>query len=224
MLNLIAAARARRKPSSGRGFWLESAPLPKVLPGQGLGDGDDEVQSLVADGPGDESAREYWIGDPVRVISDPPDEVWTRYVGAVVSKKSIHGTDAHEYGVLFDDAEETVRHFWTCQLEPAPEGLLPTAVTRELSPAEEEAARLHAGSLSSPMLTPPAAVTVALDNRTAVFTPAYAPGALRGPTPLADDLRRDWELLEWANGRLVTRVRLLEAQLRAAGIEPAARE
>ena len=53
-------------------------------------------------------------------------------------------------------------------------------------------------------------------------TPGY--GTLTGPTPIADDLRRDWELLEAANGRLVRRVRLLEGQLRALGVEPVPRE
>lgn len=67
-------------------------------------------------------------------------------------------------------------------------------------------------------LTPPTGIDEMTGNRLVPI-----PGAL-GPTPLADDLRRDRELLEAANGRLVARVRVLEAQLRAAGIEPRARE
>lgn len=49
---------------------------------------------------------------------------------------------------------------------------------------------------------------------------ARVPEALRGPTPLADELRADREALLAANGRLVGRVRALEAQLREHGIEP----
>jgi hypothetical protein len=49
---------------------------------------------------------------------------------------------------------------------------------------------------------------------------ARVPEKLRGPTPLADELRRDWQLLNDANGRLVDRLRALEAQLREHGIEP----
>jgi hypothetical protein len=53
---------------------------------------------------------------------------------------------------------------------------------------------------------------------------ARVPEPLRGPTPLADELRRDWQLLNDANGRHVERIRALEAQLREHGIEPIARE
>lgn len=145
MLNdLIAAARARtarRTASHGRGFWLESEPLPKVLPGQGH----DEVLPLVADGPGD-------------------------------------------------------------------------GVTRELSPAElaERNARWQQAV--------DVAVGVPLRPRPGrPSTPDYG-GELTGPTPLADGLRADRERLLAANGTLARRVRTLEAQLRAAGIEPVGRE
>jgi hypothetical protein len=64
------------------------------------------------------------------------------------------------------------------------------------------------------------AMGTALSLRTA--TADY--GTLTGPTPIADDLRRDRELLDVANGCLVRRVRALEGQLRALGVEPVASE
>lgn len=138
----------------------------------------------------------------------------------------------------------TRRQFWL-ENEAAPE-----PVPGRWEPRRDDALQKSpAGTVRPPLVmvqqeTPPGPVTITFDNSTAPYEPlspegiAYwrgrweqahrptdaGPGAHLGPTPLADELRRDRELLEAANGRLVARVRVLEGQLRAAGIEPAARE
>lgn len=64
----------------------------------------------------------------------------------------------------------------------------------------------------------PATVAVTLDNSGACFTPRV----FSGPEPSREELAADRDALAEANGRLVARVRVLEAALRAAGIEPPA--
>lgn len=235
MLNLIAAARAagtRRKALSGRGFYLESEPLPKVLPSQGLGDGDDEVQELVADGPRDELPS--YLSDchhcGAQIRWKPPQALRSGLWVHVGISGLDHDAEPLRIGGYTEQPpmriEDAMAKFEEAVISGASAAVLPTGVCRELTPAElaERNARWQQAvdvAVGVPATGRWAPSRPSRPGRPS--TPDYG-GELTDPTPLADDLRADRERLLAANGTLARRVRLLESQLRAAGIEPAARE
>lgn len=81
---------------------------------------------------------------------------------------------------------------------------------KESTPEPEPRTVAPTAARTFPTLTAPAPHAAVISAR----------DALAAPTPLADELRRDRDRLDAANGRLVARIRALEAQLRGHGIEP----